>query len=57
MQLRKAQPRVRIIAMSGGGRGSAMDYLKVAKHLGAARVLAKPFTDQDLAAAIKGALA
>ena len=30
-ELRRAYPAIKIIAMSGGGRGSATDYLKVAR--------------------------
>lgn len=50
----KAPPKV--IAMSGGGRGGATDYLEMAKMLGAAATLAKPFTQEDLAAAIERVL-
>jgi DNA-binding response OmpR family regulator len=52
MELRNKQPPVKIIAMSGGGRQSAMDYLRIAKHLGAAKTLAKPFSNEALLAAI-----
>jgi DNA-binding NtrC family response regulator len=45
-------PAVKIIAMSGGGRANAVDFLKVASVFGAARTLAKPFAISDLAAAI-----
>lgn len=50
--LRRFHPNVKIIAMSGGGSGSASDYLKIAKHLGARVTLAKPFSDQAMAEAI-----
>ena len=56
MRLRREQPGVKIIAMSGGGHVSAVDYLKFAKKRGVAEVLVKPFTDQELAAAIQKAL-
>jgi CheY-like chemotaxis protein len=46
MLFRQQHPRVRIVAMSGGGRGSAASYLDVATKLGAERVLEKPF-DHD----------
>jgi YesN/AraC family two-component response regulator len=45
-------PDVRIIAMSGGGRGSAIDYLNVAKAMGADGILAKPFSNQLMAEVI-----
>ncbi len=38
--------------MSGGGRVSASDYLKIAKHMGATITLAKPFSDEAIAGAI-----
>jgi DNA-binding response OmpR family regulator len=43
---------VKIIAISGGGRQSAADNLKMAKLLGASKVLAKPFSNEMLMAAI-----
>lgn len=39
--LRRTHPQVRILAMSGAS--GTMDYLRMAKWLGAARVLRKPF--------------
>jgi CheY-like chemotaxis protein len=53
MELRKKQPPVKIIAMSGGARDGAGDYLHVAKLMGAGRVLAKPFPTEVLLEAIK----
>jgi CheY-like chemotaxis protein len=50
--LRRIQAGVKIIAMSGGGRGNAMDYLNVAKMLGADRVLSKPFSNDEIATAL-----
>ncbi len=52
MVLLKVKPTVKIIAMSGGGRGSAADYLRIASQLGAAKVLTKPFLNETLMAAI-----
>jgi CheY-like chemotaxis protein len=57
MELRKKQPPVKIIAMSGGGQQSAVDYLHTAKLMGAKRVLAKPFSSETLIAAINELLA
>ncbi len=41
-------PDIKIIAISGGGRISASDHLRVAQRLGANGILAKPFTIQEL---------
>lgn len=57
MELRKEEPPVKIIAMSGGGRVGATDYLRIATQLGAAKVLTKPFSNEALKAAIDEVLA
>jgi len=41
-ELRQAEPRPRVIAMSGGHKFSQPVYLPTAKRLGAERILAKP---------------
>lgn len=46
--LRKKESPPKVIAMSGGGRGSAGDYLEMAKMQGAVATLKKPFTYQTL---------
>ena len=56
-EMRRRFGDVRIIAMSGGGVGSASHYLQAAKRLGALSVLSKPFSNDDLLAAIEQALA
>ncbi len=43
MTVRKEQPEIKVIVMSGGGRIRANHYLKLAEKLGAARVFEKPF--------------
>jgi two-component system chemotaxis response regulator CheY len=55
--LREYDAAVRIIAISGGGRGSANDYLEVAQQFGARRILSKPFTREELQAAVAEVLA
>ena len=50
MELRKKNPPVKIIAISGS------DYLHMAKLMGAAKVLAKPFSNEVLIAAINDLL-
>lgn len=54
--LRRLHPDVRIIATSGGGRNSSMDYLKIARRMGAAAVLSKPFSVDELRATIDSVL-
>ncbi|MCX5767095.1 MAG: response regulator [Gemmatimonadetes bacterium] len=48
MEIRQRWPALKIIAMSGGGRGDAADYLDMAASLGAAATLQKPFSSQLL---------
>ena len=56
-ELKKVQPNARILAMSGGGRYlEGSDYLKLATGLGAHGAIMKPFTWQQLQAAIELAL-
>ena len=56
-ELKKVQPHVRILAISGGGRYlEGGDYLKLAKGLGAHTAMMKPFTWAQLQEAIAVAL-
>ena len=55
--LRKAQPTAKIIAISGGGRLNAKDYLGIAQKLGAAATLSKPFSGSELVASVERVLA
>jgi len=55
--LRRLDPHLRIIAISGGGRGRADDYLELARKLGANRVLAKPFSGEDILTIVADVLA
>ncbi len=54
-EVRKEFPDVKIVAVSGGGRISSDEYLKIAKTLGADRTLEKPITRNELLEAV-GAL-
>jgi two-component system, chemotaxis family, chemotaxis protein CheY len=56
LQMRRTNPAIKIIAISGGGHVAAKDYLAVAEKCGANRTLTKPFTPQEILAAIKGVL-
>jgi CheY-like chemotaxis protein len=59
IELRRRDPAVRIIAISGGGEGQRglEQYLKTARLLGAIRVLQKPFSPQELLDAVAEVLA
>lgn len=50
--LRGRQPKVKIIAMSGGGSDGMGNYLPLAATLGAQRIMAKPFSMQDFLSAV-----
>jgi CheY-like chemotaxis protein len=52
MELRQLQPALKIIAMSGGGLREADDYLPIARHLGAAKTLSKPFAPEEMLEAV-----
>mgnify|MGYP001249916860 CR=1 FL=1 len=54
--MRRTYPRLKIIAMSGGGRMKPSGYLEMAQAFGASRVLSKPFDNEQLFAAIREAL-
>jgi len=57
MNLKKQQPDVPIIGISGGGGiEGRFDYLKIAKLVGAARILRKPFNAQELRNLVKDVL-
>ena len=56
MQFREKYPEVKILAMSGGGRNGWQSYLELAKKLGAARTLAKPFSIEDFLASVQAVL-
>jgi len=56
LQMRRTNPKVKIIAISGGGHVPAKDYLALAEKCGAERTLSKPFTPQEILNAIKEVL-
>jgi CheY-like chemotaxis protein len=57
IELRRDFPNARIIAISGGGRTRNLDFLKLAEQYGAKRILAKPFSQQELLGAVNAVLA
>jgi CheY-like chemotaxis protein len=52
MELKRASAGIPIIAISGGGRAHAMQFLETAQKLGADVILPKPFREADLVSAI-----
>ncbi len=54
--LHRANAELPIIAISGGGRVDAMDYLTAAKKLGARHALSKPFHRDRLLEAVRECL-
>ena len=50
------EPKVRIIAISGGGRIGVLDFLPVAEVFGAMHTLTKPFERQELLDAVNTVL-
>ncbi len=57
MALRQAAPGIPIIAVSGGGKAHAMQFLDIAQKLGADLALSKPFKPAELVSAITELLA
>ena len=44
MELKKLKPDIKIVAISGGGKGGPANYLNIAETLGADAIFAKPFS-------------
>ena len=56
IELRRINPEVRIVAISGGGRNDGQQYLKMAGKLGADRMLPKPVRPKELLDAVRDIL-
>jgi CheY-like chemotaxis protein len=56
-EIRGLSPETQIIAISGGGRIGNTDFLRIARHIGANDVIAKPFDPDDLATRVATCLA
>ncbi len=52
-EMKRMQPQLKIIAMSGGGEISAEHYLEMAKIFGASRIIEKPFTQKTMVSTVK----
>lgn len=58
MELKKQEPRVKVIAISGGGGITGrFDYLPIAKLVGATEIIAKPFQVTEIRAQVAKMLA
>ncbi len=55
-KLRRSSPDVRVLAISGGGQIGAVEYLDLAKKLGARATLEKPFTPEAFLEALNQVL-
>jgi DNA-binding response OmpR family regulator len=53
VELRKLSPKLKIIAMSGWTSTQGSDYLRVAREIGAAVTLQKPFDPQELSRVVR----
>jgi DNA-binding response OmpR family regulator len=53
MEFRRRFPAVKVIAISGGGKIGANEYLNIAKVLGATKTFSKPFELRELLAAVR----
>jgi DNA-binding response OmpR family regulator len=56
LELRRESPAVKVIAISGGGRIGAQEYLWMARNLGAAVTLTKPVERQKLLEEVRALL-
>jgi len=54
MDLRRRNPDLKLVAISGGGRGEPENYLHSAKLLGAKLTMKKPFTSEEMLDAVRG---
>jgi CheY-like chemotaxis protein len=55
-EVRKKYPKVKIIAMSGGGHIARDSYLRIAKNFGAHVLLEKPFSQSGVLGAVDAVL-
>lgn len=53
MDFKRNYPSVKIIGISGGGKSSPEDYLKIASRFGAHKTFSKPFERNEILAAVR----
>ncbi|MFZ5515163.1 MAG: response regulator [Candidatus Zhuqueibacterota bacterium] len=56
LEIRRSDPNIKIIAISGGGKIDADQYLALARNLGAFATITKPFSAQRLLDEVNNAL-
>lgn len=56
LELKQLNPDIKIIAMSGGGKIPADDYLNMATNFGVCEVMVKPFKKEDFILSVKSVL-
>ncbi|MDA0927101.1 MAG: response regulator [Proteobacteria bacterium] len=54
--IKKEFPELKLLMISGGGRTSPLDYLSIAKSLGANETLSKPFRSEKLIGMVRNLL-
>ena len=57
IELKHENPKLKIIAVSGGGNYEPYGYLDIAKRVGAHRTLSKPFTREEIVDAVNDCIA
>jgi len=55
-EIREIKPDAKIVAMSGGGSVNPQVFLDISTYIGVNRVLAKPFSTEELLAAVNDCL-
>jgi len=56
MDMKRLNPALKVIAISGGGRSEPEDYLHSARLLGADRTVRKPFNNEDILQSVRALL-
>jgi len=55
-ELRREQPDIKIVAISGGGGAKDIDFLRMAEAFGANRILRKPFEPEAILTVVEDLL-
>ncbi len=57
LEVRKSNPDLKILAISGGGPAGSFNYVEMARQCGADLFIAKPFRDKEFLDAVRRLLA